>query len=52
MGQDFPVTYSLVKEDEDGVERLWGRCAGADGFFADRVAPPREILTLRGGVPP
>ncbi|MDX3071467.1 barstar family protein [Streptomyces sp. MI02-7b] len=47
-GRDFPVTHLLVREDEDGVERLWGRCAGVDGFFADRVPPPREILTLRG----
>ncbi|MET9694725.1 hypothetical protein ABZY81_41080 [Streptomyces sp. NPDC006514] len=44
----FPVKYLLVQEDEDGVEQLWGRCTGVEGFFVDPVPPPREILTLRG----
>ncbi len=44
----FPVKYLLVKEDDHGVEQLWGRCAGAEGLFADPVPPPREVLTLRG----
>ncbi|MFK0229350.1 barstar family protein [Streptomyces sp. NPDC090303] len=47
----FPVKYLLVQEDEDGVEQLWGRCAGVDGLFVDPVPPPREILTLRGCSP-
>lgn len=49
--RDFPVKYLLVQEDADGVERLWGRCAGVDGLFVDDVPPPREILTLRGCSP-
>ncbi|MFB7371708.1 barstar family protein [Streptomyces sp. NPDC056222] len=49
--RDFPVKYLLVQEDDDGVEQLWGRCAGVDGLFVDDVPPPREILTLRGCVP-
>ncbi|MFJ7193923.1 MULTISPECIES: barstar family protein [unclassified Streptomyces] len=44
----FPVKYLLVQEDEDGVEQLWGRRAGVEGFFVDPVPPPREVLTLRG----
>ncbi|MFJ1864262.1 barstar family protein [Streptomyces sp. NPDC088097] len=44
----FPVRYLLVQEDEDGVERLWGRCAGVEGLFVDPVPLPREVLTLRG----
>ncbi|MET9700923.1 barstar family protein [Streptomyces sp. NPDC006529] len=44
----FPVQYLLVQEDGDGVEQLWGRCAGVEGFFVDPVPPPREVLTLRG----
>ncbi|SCE36983.1 Barstar (barnase inhibitor) [Streptomyces sp. DvalAA-43] len=47
----FPVKYLLVQEDEEGVERLWGRCAGAEGLFVDPVPPPREVLTLRGCSP-
>ncbi|MFV2118296.1 hypothetical protein ACE14D_07555 [Streptomyces sp. Act-28] len=47
----FPVKYLLVQEDEDGVERFWGRCAGVEGFFVDPVPPPREVLTLRGRRP-
>ncbi|WP_327270115.1 barstar family protein [Streptomyces sp. NBC_01218] len=42
------VNYLLVQEDEDGVEQLWGRCAGVEGFFVDPVPPAREVLTLRG----
>ncbi|WP_405787335.1 barstar family protein [Streptomyces sp. NBC_00029] len=44
----FPVRYLLVQEDEEGVEQLWGRCAGVEGLFVDPVPPPREVLTLRG----
>ncbi|MFI6289614.1 barstar family protein [Streptomyces sp. NPDC051018] len=44
----FPVKCLLVKEDEDGVEQLWGRCAGVEGLFVDPAPPPREVLTLRG----
>lgn len=47
-GRGFPVNYLLVQEDEDDVERLWGRCAGVEGLFVDPVPPPREVLTLRG----
>ncbi|MFJ3876710.1 barstar family protein [Streptomyces sp. NPDC090077] len=47
----FPVKYLLVREDDEGVERLWGRCAGAEGLFVDPVPPPREVLTLRGCSP-
>ncbi|MET7491817.1 hypothetical protein [Streptomyces sp900116325] len=46
--RDFPVKYLLVQENEDGVEQLWGRCAGVEGLFVDPVPPPREVLTLRG----
>ncbi|WP_235502646.1 MULTISPECIES: hypothetical protein [unclassified Kitasatospora] len=42
------MKYLLVREDEDGVEQLWGRCAGVEGLFAGPVPPPREVLTLRG----
>ncbi|MET9605262.1 barstar family protein [Streptomyces sp. NPDC006512] len=42
------MKYLLVREDEDGVEQLWGRCAGVDGLFVDPVPLPREVLTLRG----
>ncbi|PZT75908.1 hypothetical protein DNK56_21135 [Streptomyces sp. AC1-42W] len=42
------MKYLLVQEDEDGVEQLWGRCAGVEGLFADPVPPPREVFTLRG----
>ncbi|MEY2229813.1 barstar family protein [Streptomyces sp. BF23-19] len=42
------MKYLLVQEDEDGVEQLWGRCAGVEGLFVDPVPPPREVLTLRG----
>ncbi|MFF5427840.1 MULTISPECIES: barstar family protein [unclassified Streptomyces] len=44
----FPVKYLLVREDQEGGEEFWGRCAGAEGFFVDPVPPPREVLTLRG----
>src|SRR5690242_16787916 len=47
-GRDFPVKYLLVREDEDGVEQLWGKCAGVEGLFVDPVPPPREVLTFRG----
>ncbi|MFE0733630.1 barstar family protein [Streptomyces sp. NPDC058855] len=46
--RDVPVKYLLVQEDEDGGERLWGKCAGVEGLFVDPVPPPREVLTLRG----
>ncbi|MER7822770.1 barstar family protein [Streptomyces sp. NPDC096097] len=42
------MKYLLVQADEDGVEQLWGRCAGVEGLFADPVPLPREVLTLRG----
>lgn len=44
----FPVRYLLVREDADGGEELWGRCAGVEGLFVDPAPPPREVLTLRG----
>ncbi|MEW1547804.1 barstar family protein [Streptomyces tsukubensis] len=44
----LPVKYLLVREDDDGVEQLWGRCVGVEGLFVDPVPPPREVLTLRG----
>lgn len=50
-GRGFPVKYLLVQEDEDGVEQLWGRCAGVEGLFVEPVPPPREVLTLRGCLP-
>ncbi|WP_218005714.1 barstar family protein [Actinomadura hibisca] len=49
--RDVPVRYLLVQEDEDGVERFWGRCAGVEGLFVDPVPLPREVLTLRGCSP-
>lgn len=49
--RSFPVGYLLVQEDADGVERLWGRCAGVDGLFVEPVPPAREVLTLRGCSP-
>jgi hypothetical protein len=45
--RDAPVRYLLVREDEEGTEQLWARCAGAEGLFVDPVPPPREVLTLR-----
>ena len=45
------MKYLLVQEDEDGVEQLWGRCAGVEGLFVDPVPPPRAVLTLRGCSP-
>ncbi|MFE7564578.1 barstar family protein [Kitasatospora sp. NPDC057500] len=42
------MKYLLVQEDEDGEERLWGRCAGIEGLFVEPVPLPREVLTLRG----
>jgi hypothetical protein len=45
------VKYLLVREDEEGVEQLWGRCAGVEGLFVDQVPPRREALTLRGCSP-
>ncbi|MFF3013722.1 barstar family protein [Streptomyces sp. NPDC057939] len=47
----FPVKYLVVQEDEDGVEQLWGRCAGVEGLFVDPAPLPREVLTLRGCLP-
>ncbi|MGA5124969.1 barstar family protein [Streptomyces pseudogriseolus] len=37
-----------MKEDEDGAERLWGKCAAVEGLFAEPAPLPREVLTLRG----
>lgn len=45
------MKYLLVREDEAGVEQLWGRCAGVEGLFVDPLPPPREVLTLRGYSP-
>ncbi|MGW6705575.1 barstar family protein [Streptomyces sp. NPDC054956] len=45
------MKYLLVWEDEDGVEQLWGRCAGVEGLFVDPVPLLREVLTLRGCSP-
>jgi hypothetical protein len=42
------VKYLLVREDDDGAEQLWGKCAGTEGLFVDPVPPPREVLVLRG----
>ncbi|MEW1603923.1 hypothetical protein [Streptomyces sp. NPDC093808] len=47
-GRDVPVGHLLVREDEDGVERLRGKCAAAEGPFVEPVPSPREVLTLRG----
>ncbi|MFF9777877.1 barstar family protein [Streptomyces sp. NPDC013978] len=47
----FPVKYLLVREDEEGEERYWGRCASVEGMFVDKVPPKREVLTLRGCTP-
>ena len=47
----FPVKYLLVREDEEGAEKYWGRCASVEGMFADKVPPKREVLTLRGCTP-
>ncbi|MER5948870.1 barstar family protein [Streptomyces sp. NPDC001904] len=49
--RDFPVKYLVVHEDEDGRDEFWGRCAGVEGMFLDKVPPPREVLTLRGCAP-
>ncbi|MFI5985288.1 barstar family protein [Streptomyces sp. NPDC051555] len=45
------MKYLLVQEDEEGVEQLWGRCAGVEGLFVEPVPLPREVLTLRGCSP-
>ncbi|MGW3627883.1 hypothetical protein [Streptomyces sp. NPDC000880] len=47
----FPVKYLLVHQGEEDQEEFWGRCAGAEGMFVDKVPPPREVLTLRGCAP-
>ncbi|WPO76296.1 barstar family protein [Streptomyces sp. KN37] len=47
----FPVKYLLVREDEEGEEKYWGRCASVEGMFVDKVPPKREVLTLRGCTP-
>jgi len=49
--RDFPVRHLLVREDEDGETEYWGRCAGVEGLFLDKVPPPREVLTLHGCTP-
>ncbi|MFF4340565.1 barstar family protein [Kitasatospora sp. NPDC001540] len=47
--RDFPVRYLLVREDvHEEEDVLWGRCAEAEGLFADPPPLPREVLTLRG----
>lgn len=40
--------YHLVREDGDGVEHLWARCVGAEGWFVDPAPLPREVVVLRG----
>ncbi|AWZ05057.1 MULTISPECIES: barstar family protein [unclassified Streptomyces] len=45
------MKYLLVQEDENGVEQLWGRCAGVEGLFVEPVPLPREVVTLRGCSP-
>ncbi|QKW21467.1 hypothetical protein HUT16_22525 [Kitasatospora sp. NA04385] len=47
----FPVRYLIVGEDEGGDELLLGRCAAAEGLFADPPPPPREVLVMRGCAP-
>ncbi|XMA35909.1 barstar family protein [Streptomyces albogriseolus] len=47
-GRDVPVRYLLVREDEDGVEQLWGKCAAVEGLFVEPAPLPREVITLRG----
>ena len=42
------MRYLLVREDEDGVEQLWGKAAGVEGLFVDPLPLPREVITLRG----
>ncbi|WP_242902367.1 barstar family protein [Actinomadura terrae] len=42
------MRYLLAREDEDGVERFWGKAAGVEGLFVDPVPPRREIITLLG----
>lgn len=49
--RSFPVGYLLVQVDADLEEEYWGRCAGVEGLFVDKVPPPREFLTLRGCTP-
>jgi hypothetical protein len=47
----FPVKYLLVRQDEEGEEKYWGRCASVEGMFVDKVPPKREVLALRGCTP-
>ncbi|WP_232246383.1 barstar family protein [Kitasatospora mediocidica] len=49
--RSVPLKYVLLCEDDDGVDRLWGRCADVDGLFVDPVPPPRERLTLLACAP-
>ncbi|MFE1957355.1 barstar family protein [Streptomyces sp. NPDC059479] len=45
------MKYLLVHQDDEGQDEFWGRCAGVEGMFVDKVPPPREVLTLRGCSP-
>ncbi|MFD9219490.1 barstar family protein [Streptomyces sp. NPDC060064] len=45
------MKYVLMAEDGRGDEYLWGRCADAEGLFADPVPPQRERLTFRACTP-
>ncbi|MFD5696629.1 barstar family protein [Streptomyces lasiicapitis] len=45
------MKYLLVHQGEDDKDAFWGRCAGVEGMFVDKVPPPREVLTLRGCAP-
>ncbi|MFD7640183.1 barstar family protein [Kitasatospora sp. NPDC059795] len=51
----YPVRFLIVGESEDDdaidVDLLLGRCAAAEGLFADPPPPPREVLVLRGCAP-
>ncbi|MEV5124586.1 barstar family protein [Streptomyces decoyicus] len=45
------MKYLLVRENDEGEDELWGRCANVEGLFVDPVPPPREVLTFRGCTP-
>lgn len=45
------MKYLLAREDEEGEDQLWGRCAGVEGLFVEPAPPPREVLTFRGCAP-
>lgn len=52
------MKHLLVQEDQDGVEQLWGRCAGVEtfrgcssgGLLSDVLAEPDVALRGLGGV--